>query len=228
MRFRKRPGLERRQQNDDGKRHGEQKEKPKGSDAYNANSRNVQPRARHHNEQARENSVIAFAKPRRHLLQINHEQRGVNGHVKNTGRERQPSFLKAPEISKATPHPCIVAALVRQRARKLTDHKCRGQAPKARQEQEDQNSKAIARAMNNLFGPIGAAGHHEKRRRNQRPECQLRCSLFCYGKCLGGNLGGNRYAAQFLLSSSSSEACSRISRGTSSQGKNTKSALSRN
>src|SRR5262249_5660936 len=63
--------------------------------------------------------------------------------------------------------------------------------------------------MNNLFSSVCAARHHEKRRRDQRPERKLRCSLFWYGKYLGGNLGGNRYATQFLRSSSLGAACSR-------------------
>src|SRR5215470_6184727 len=62
--------------------------------------------------------------------------------------------------------------------------------------------------MNNFFRAIGASGHHEKRRRNERPERQLRCSLFVGGKYLGRNLGGYRYATQFLLSSSLGAVCS--------------------
>jgi len=53
---------------------------------------------------------------------------------------------------------------------------------KDRQEQQDQNSQAVARAMNNLFGSIGAAGHHEKRRRNQRPGVSFAVLFFCCGK----------------------------------------------
>src|SRR5262249_44480788 len=97
----------------------------------------------------------------------------------------------------------------RQRARKLANHERRRQAPKNRQKQQNRNSATVTRAVNNLLGPVGAARHHEKRRRDQRPERQLRGSLFWCGKYLGRNLGGNRYATQFLRSPSLGNICSR-------------------
>jgi len=65
----------------------------------------------------------------------------------------------------------------------------------------------VTRAMNNFFCSIGAAGHHEKRRRNQRPERQLRCSLFGV-ESAWEDLAGNRYATNFTIAPQSA-ICSR-------------------
>ncbi len=122
--------------------------------------------------------MVARAKPRRHLLEIKNEQRGVDGHIKDAGGERKPGFLKAPEIAEPAAHPGVIAAFLRKRAGKFADHESGRQAPKDGKKEQDQNSAAVAGAVNDLFRPVGAAGNHEKRSGNQRPKRELRRFLY--------------------------------------------------
>src|ERR1700735_1119675 len=55
--------------------------------------------------------------------------------------------------------------------------------------------------MDDVFGPISAAGHHEKGRSHEWPESEL-CSTPGWGNCPGGELGWEGYRAQFIVASS--------------------------
>ena len=46
----------------------------------------------------------------------------------------------------------------------------------------------VARAADDFFGPVRAAGHHEERRGHKRPERQLGDSFFRDGNCVSGIL----------------------------------------
>ena len=142
--------------------------------------------------------MMILGKPGRHLFQVKHEQGRINGHIKDTGGQREPRFLKAPEVAQAAAHPCVIAALVRQRARKFADHESCRQAPKHRQKQQDQDSASVACAGNDRFSAVCSAGHHKERSGNKRPERQFCGSFFRDGDALGRNLGWKRYSAQFF------------------------------
>src|SRR3984957_21294715 len=58
---------------------------------------------------------------------------------------------------------------------------------------------AIARAAYDALPILSAAGHHEERRRHERPEGKLCDSFFLAGNCVCGILGGKRQRTQFLL-----------------------------
>src|SRR5215831_17589557 len=79
--------------------------------------------------------------------------------------------------------------------------RCR-QAPQNKQEEQNQDSAAVARAMNDFLRAVRATGHHEESGRNERPKRQF-CNFLFGGKDgAGTELHGNRYRTQFLLSSS--------------------------
>jgi hypothetical protein len=162
VRLAQRSHLERHHHHHHRKRRRQQEEEPQRGNSHHADPRDIQRRARDHHKQPRVNRMAPRAKPRRHLPQIKYEQRRINRHVKNTGRQRKPRFLKSPEISQTAPHPRVVSAFLWQRARQLPDHERRRQAPQHRQEKQNQNPAPIARAVNDLFRPVRAAGHHEK------------------------------------------------------------------
>ena len=82
---------------------------------------------------------------------------------------------------------------------------------------------AVARAAHDFLSSVGAAGHHEKRGGNKRPERQLRGSFFRDGNCVCGILGGKRQRTQFLLSSSERNSLSRCGEANSPS-KNTRVA----
>src|SRR5258708_2573055 len=145
---------------------------------------------------------MAGAKPRSHLLEIKNEQRGVDGHIKDAGGERKPGFLKAPEIAETAAYPSVIAAFLRKGAGKFADHESRRQAPKDGKKEQDQDSMAVAGAVNNLFRPVSAARNHEKGSGNQRPKRELRRFLYGCWDCAGRKVGGNRYATQFVPLSS--------------------------
>src|SRR5713101_7481206 len=90
--------------------------------SVSANPRQIQRRARSHHKQARIDPMIFSAEPRRHLLQIKNKKSRVNRHIENTRGQREPCFLKAPEISQAAPDPRVVAALRRKRAGEFANH----------------------------------------------------------------------------------------------------------
>src|SRR5208337_1406290 len=143
-----------------------------------------------------------FTKPWRHLLQVKHEERWVNRHVKDARGQAQPRFLEAPEIAQTPAHPGVITSFGRQRARKFTDHESGRQAPENREKQQHENSMAITRTGDDRLGPVGAPRHHEEGGGNKRPESQLSDCFSRRGKRLRRNMCGERYSAQFFLSSS--------------------------
>ncbi len=132
--------------------------------------------------------AMADGEPRHQAREVGDKERGINRHVKNAGDQRKPGFLKSPEISHRAADPRVVAAFGRQRAGKFADHERGRQAPQNRSEQQQQNAAPISRAMNNVFGAVGAAGHHEKCGSHQRPECEFRDS-FWWKQLPGRKLG---------------------------------------
>ncbi len=137
----------------------EQPQRGQGDDFH---SGNIQQRTRDHHGERDPPSAIALLKPREHAGQVGHEERGINRHVENGGDQREPGFLKSPEVAHGAAHPGVVAAFVGQRARKFTDHESRGQAPEQGREQQNQNGPSVAGAVHDVFGAIGSARHHEE------------------------------------------------------------------
>ena len=162
----------RRQNNDCSDWRRQRKKQPQRSERYNFHSCNVQQGARDHDEQRHPPSAIAFLKPGKHAGQVGHEQRGINRHVENGRHQREPGFLKSPEVAHGAAHPGVVAAFVGQRAGEFADHKSRRQAPEQRGEKKNQDGAPVAGAVQNVFGAIGSARHHEERGRDQWPKRQ--------------------------------------------------------
>ena len=132
---------------------------PRGGGGY---QRNCQRRA-----------AAAGGHPRRQVAQIADEQRGVDGHVEDAARQRQPGFLKSPEASHAARHPDVVAAPSGQRARKLADHECRRDRPDHRRHQQNQNGARVSRLGNDILKPERSARNQEEDGRDQRQQRHL-------------------------------------------------------
>ena len=126
--------------------------------------------AGNHHSQRDPPSAIVFLEPREHARQVGHEQRGINRHIENRRDQREPGFLKSPEIAHGAAHPSVIAALVGQRARKLADHERRRQAPEQRGEQQNQNRASVPGAVHDVFRAIGSARHHKEGGGDQWPQ----------------------------------------------------------
>src|ERR1017187_4624931 len=87
-----------------------------------ARAGNIQHGTGNHHRQCNTPSAICLLEPREHAGQVKDKQCGIDRHIENGRHQREPGFLKSPEISHGAAHPGVVAAFVRQRARKLADH----------------------------------------------------------------------------------------------------------
>src|ERR1700730_3064000 len=113
---------------------------------------------------------MVLLEPREHAREVGDKQRGINRHIENGRYQRQPCFLKSPEISHGATHPGIVTAFKGQRARELSDHERGWQAPKKRGQKQDENPFAIAGAVHDVFGAIGSTRDHKEGRGDQGPQ----------------------------------------------------------
>ena len=164
------PSLNGARQYDRHKRRRQSEEQPQRRERNHFHAGNIQHRAGNHHRQRNPPSAISLLEPGEHAGQIGYEQRRINRHVENGRHQREPRFLKSPEISHRPPHPGVVAAFVGQGARKLADHERRGQAPEQRREQQNQNRASVAGAMHDVFRAIGSARHHKEGGGDQRPQ----------------------------------------------------------
>ena len=111
--------------------------------------------------------------------QIEQEQRGVNGHVKDAGAEGKPGFLKTPERSHGPLDPHVVAALVRYGAGQLAHHEGRGQTPHERRHHKQQQSHPVAHILHQFFQTIRPTRDHEVSRSHQPGECEFPLHRVC-------------------------------------------------
>ena len=155
---------------DSDERRSQREEQPQRRERNHFHPGDVQHRARNHHRQRYPPSAISLLEPREHARQVGHEQRGINRHIENGRDQREPGFLKSPEISHRAAHPGVVAAFVGQRAREFADHEGRRQAPQQRGEQQNQNRASVTGAVHNVFRAIGSAGHHKEGGGDQRPQ----------------------------------------------------------
>ena len=162
--------LEGRHHHDHHERRRQGHEQPQRSERYHFHSCNVQQGTRDHYRQRNPPSAIILLEPREHPRQVGHKQRGINRHVENGRNQREPGFLKSPEVAHGAAHPGVVAAFVRQRARQLADHEGGGQAPEQRRKQQNQDGASVAGAMHDVFGAIGSARHHKEGGGDQGPQ----------------------------------------------------------
>ncbi len=113
MSFRQRPHFERCHQHDQSERRRQQKEQPQRRDSHRANPSKIQRRARRDHKKSGVDSMMPNAKPRRHLLQVKDKQRRVDRHVKDARGQREPRFLKSPEVPQTAAHPRVISAFLR-------------------------------------------------------------------------------------------------------------------
>ena len=99
--------------------------------------------------------------------------RRVERHVKDAGGEREPTFLVTPEGPEAATHPNIKAAFVGDGGGEFADHERGGQAPDERQNQQDHDGPAKARAAEDVLNAVGTARHHKEGGGDQRQKEQL-------------------------------------------------------
>src|SRR5205814_8348596 len=91
-----------------------------------------------------------WKKPR----EIRHKKRRVDRHVEDGRSQREPCLLKSPEVTHRATHPGVIAALARQRTRKLANHERGGKAPKQGREYQEQNRSAVAGAVHDVLNAI--------------------------------------------------------------------------
>ena len=197
-RIRQRVNLERRQHKNRRKRSRQRKKQPQRSRRDDLHSHDIKDCASDHDAERDGHTAMVLLKPGKHPREIRHKQRGVNGHVENGRYQREPSFLKSPEISHGAAHPGVIAAFKGQRARKLADHKRGRQAPENRGEQQNENRFAISGAMHDVFGPIGSARDHKEGRGDQGPKRETDGFLPGGGKRRLRNVSGCGSCCQFL------------------------------
>jgi len=182
---------------DDGKRSRERSKKPHRGCGYHAYPGNIQQRARGHHRDAHHHAPALLPKPWNQVREIGNEQRGVDGHIENTGNEREPGFLKAPEFPQAAAHPGVIASFGGDGAGEFADHVGGGQAPQERRDEKYQNPTGVARTVDDVFSTIGAARNHEERGGHQGPEREFRGEL--QRKGTGTGRGGHSVTRQFCL-----------------------------
>ena len=174
--------LERRQHKDRRKRRRQREEQPQRGRRNDLHPHDVKDRANDHHAERNHHSAMVLLKPGEHARQVRDKQRGINRHVENGRYQRQPCFLKSPEISHGAPHPGVVAAFKGQRAGELADHERRRQAPEKRGQQQDENRFAIAGAVHDVFGAIGSARHHKEGGGDQGPKREADRFLLRFGE----------------------------------------------
>ena len=113
---------------------------------------------------------MVLLKPGKHPGQIGHKQGRIDRHIENGRHQREPGFLKSPEIPHGAAYPGVVAAFEGQRAGKLADHECRRQAPEERGQKQDEDRFAVPGAVHDVFGPVRPARNHEERGSDQGPK----------------------------------------------------------
>src|ERR1700693_3624328 len=162
--------LEGSQYHDRYERRRQGNEQPERGQRDHLYSGNVQQRARDHHRQSNPPSAISFLEPGKHSGQVGNEQGGIDRHVENGRHQREPGFLKSPEVAHGAAHPGVVAAFVGQRAGEFADHKSRRQAPEQRGEKKNQDGAPVAGAVHDVFGAIGSARHHKEGGGDQGPK----------------------------------------------------------
>src|SRR2546427_5617900 len=115
---------------------------------------------------------MSLGKPREQTIQIKDEQSGVDRHIEDRGHQREPCFLKSPEVAHGAANPGVITALERQSARQLADHEGCRQAPENGSEQKDEDRAAVSGAVNDVFCAIGSARDHKECCGHQRPQSE--------------------------------------------------------
>ncbi len=156
--------------NDRGERGRQGEEQPERGQRDDLHTSNIKESAGDDNGERDPPSAIRFLKPREHTGQVGDEEGGIDRHIKDRGNERQPGFLKSPEVAHRAADPGVITAFVGQRARQLADHEGRGEAPEQRGDEQNQNGASVPGAMHDVFGAIGSTRHHKEGGGDQRPK----------------------------------------------------------
>ncbi len=114
--------------------------------------------------------------------EIEHERGGVDGHVEDGGRQRQPRFLKSPEGAEGAPHPGVESAFVGDGRGQLAEHQRGGKAPDERQEEENQQGELVAAETDHIFKVVRAARDHEVGGREQGNHAQFAHAAFRFAE----------------------------------------------
>ncbi len=97
------------------------------------------------------------------FAQVKDENAGVERHVEDAGREREPTFLVSPERPEAAAYPNVEAAFGGDGGGEFADHERGGQAPDERQDQQDDDGPAKTRATEDVLHAVRAPRHHKER-----------------------------------------------------------------
>ena len=142
-------------EDDEGRK--EQRGHPDGVSAHAGRAAQV-PRAAKDDDSQRP-EVIAWRGGERgtEFAQVEDEDGGVERHVKDAGREREPAFLVAPERAESAANPDVEAAFGRNGGGELADHQRGGQAPNEGQDEQNDDGPAKARAAKDVLHAVRAS-----------------------------------------------------------------------
>ena len=112
------------------------------------------------------------------FAEVEDEDGGVESHIEDAGREREPAFLVAPERPEAAAHPDVEAAFVGDGGGEFADHERGGQAPDERDDEQNNDGPAKARATEDVLHAVRAPRHHEKGGGDQGQKEQLIVRMF--------------------------------------------------
>ena len=158
---------------EDGKGSHEQNKEPDRVFADARRAEQVPRAADDHDSQRPEITAPACGERREEFAQVENEDGRIERHIEDAGGEREPALLIAPEGPEGAADPDVESALGGDGRSQLSDHESGGQAPNQRQDKQDKDGPAEARAAEDVLNAVRTAGDHEESGGDQRKQTHL-------------------------------------------------------
>ena len=120
-----------------------------------------------------EGSAMALSPGGLDVAEVEDEDGGVDGHVKDTGGEGEPGFLESPERPKGAMDPDVEAAFGGDGTGEFADHERGGETPEEGDDGEHEESAQVAGLADDVFEAVRAAGDHEVGGPDEREQSEL-------------------------------------------------------
>ena len=117
-------------------------------------------------------SAVAVVELGEDAGEVERDGGGIDGHVEDTGGQRQPGDLEAPEPAEGAMSPDIEAAFVRDGRGEFADHERCRQAPEDRDEGEQKQRAVETGHADDVLKTVRAARDHEIDGRDERKETE--------------------------------------------------------
>src|SRR5439155_10873238 len=105
----------------DGERSKQESEQTDGTLPDRRRAAEIPRAAKDHHGQRPRVTMPAGGERRAEFAEVENEDGGVDGHVEDTGGEREPAFLKSPERPQSASHPDVKTTLSRKSTRELSN-----------------------------------------------------------------------------------------------------------